>query len=55
MEARYGIGALIGKGAYGTVHKVKRRKTGETFAMKTIPRCREMEIKKMRALKDIDG
>lgn len=55
MEARYEIGPLIGTGAHGTVYKVRRRKTGETFAMKTILDCKETEIETMWALKGTEG
>ena len=55
MQARYEIGPLIGTGAHGTVYKVRRRKTGETFAMKTILDCKETEIETMWALKGTEG
>ena len=55
MEAQYEIGPLIGKGPHGAVYKVKRRKTGETFAMKTILDCKETEIETMWALQDTEG
>ena len=37
MEKRYKLGEVLGKGAFGTVHKALDVQTGEQFAIKQIP------------------
>jgi len=48
IKKKYKVGPIVGSGSYGTVRKVKDRKTGECFACKTIRKSQVNDVEPIR-------